>query len=329
LPEDCKPIGDLYNREGLHRKRNPLIYQQPLLLINQACTKFLFSDFDVLFQHDFQSISAPKQEESELLFLTAVLSSPLAQYLLFHATANIGIERDVARLEEILELPFPLPEDTTDPERSQSLLQSCADQLRTLRVELQKPRNFLKREALVQIAQDELYRLVCDYFEICEWELHLIQDTVGLFRPSSTPASLSSENLLTAQPSEPTNRKEYADEFVRTFRGWSTTNRHLWAEASVSTRMGLVLMTFGIDDNARKYAESPAEDRVTHVLDSIRKTTTGNGTLFSRLRGFVFYESDRVHILKPLNRRHWTRTAALNDCDEILTRMMEENGWGD
>jgi len=47
-----------------------------------------------LFQDDFQSICGPKADEGELLFLTAVLASPLAQYLLFHTTANIGIERD-------------------------------------------------------------------------------------------------------------------------------------------------------------------------------------------------------------------------------------------
>ena len=51
------------------------------------------------------------------------------------------------------------------------------------------------------------------------------------------------------------------------------------------------------------------------------------GTVFRKLRGFAYYEADRVHLLKPLARRHWTRTAALNDADEILTRMMEEGGW--
>lgn len=329
LRGDTKPIGKLYQARGLDRKRNPLLFKSPLLLINKACTKFLYSDFDVLFQDDFQSICAPKHEEDELLFLTAVLSTPLTQYLLFHTTANIGIERDIARLEEILELPFPLPEDMKDPERSNSILHSCAHRLRTLRTDLEKPKNFLKRDTLVQDAQHQIYRFVCDYFEICEWEQRLIQDTVELFRPSSTPASLTSDKLLTAKPSKRAHRKEYADELVKTFRGWSRTNRHLWVQGSVGAKIGLALMTFGVGDNAKKYAESPAEDRITQALDSIRKTTAQSGVLFSRLRGFVLYEPDRVHIIKPLNRRHWTRTAALNDADEILTRMMEENGWGD
>jgi hypothetical protein len=115
---------------------------------------------------------------------------------------------------------------------------------------------------------------------------------------------------------------------VKTFCGWSRAKHNLWAEGSVANKIGLALVTFGFGDKAQKYKESPAEDRVAQVLDDIRKTTARDaGAMFHRLRGFALYESDRVHILKPLNRRHWTRTAALNDADEILTRMMEEGGW--
>ena len=329
LKENCSPIGNRHRHEGLHRKRSPLIYKAPLLLINKACTKFLFSDFDVLFQDDFQSISAPKHEEDELLFLTAILSSPLTQYLLFHTTANIGIERDIARLEEILELPFPLPEDMPDLKRSQAILHSCAQRLKKLRADLQKSNNLLRQTVMVQDAQHELYELICQYFEISDWERDLIKDTVEIFRPSSTPTSLESDKLITAKLSTPLHRKEYAQTLVKTFRGWSRTKRHLWSEGSVANDIGLALITFGVGDKAKPYGEVSFEDRVTQALDSIRKTTSRDGTVFSRLRGFALYEPDRVHILKPLNRRHWTRTAALNDADEILARMMEEDGWRD
>jgi N-6 DNA Methylase len=329
LKENCSRIGTRYKDEGLHRSRSPLIYKHPLLLINKACTKFLFSDFDVLFQDDFQSISAPKAEEDELLFLTAVLSSPLTQYLLFHTTANIGIERDIARLEEILELPFPLPEDMRDPKRSQAILHSSAQRLRKLRNDLQKPGNLLKQPSVVENAQGELYEFICEYFEISDWERYLIKDTVEIFRPSSTPSSFESDKLITAGVSTLAHRKEYAQTLVKTFRGWTRTKRHLWAEGNVANKIGLALITFGVGDKAKSYFEAPLEDRVTQALESIRKTTARNGAVFSRLRGFALYEPDRVHILKPLNRRHWTRTAALNDADEILTRMMEEDGWRD
>jgi Eco57I restriction-modification methylase len=329
LQENCTEIGDLYRDEGLHRDRSPLLYKHPLLLINKACTKFLFSDFDVLFRDDFQSICAPPHEEDELLFLTAVLSSPLTQYLLFHTTANIGIERDIARLEEILELPFPLPEDTLDPRRSEKILRSCAQRLRKLHKDLQKQENLLRRDSLIQDARAELYKHVCDYFEICEWEQQLIKDTVEIFRPSSTPSSLESDTLFTARPSVPEHRSAYAETLVKTFRDWSSAKRHLCTSTSIAEEFGLSLITLSICDKAKPYIESFSDGRVGRALESIQKSSAKHGALFSRLRGFVLYEPDRVHILKPLNLRHWTRTAALNDADEILARMMEEDGWHD
>jgi hypothetical protein len=325
LKENCRRIGNLYRDTGLHRPRSPLIYKPPLVLINKGCTKFLFASFPVLFQDDFQSICAPKHEEDELLFLTAVLSSPLAQYLLFHTTANIGIERDIARLEEILDLPFPLPEDMPRPKESERIMRAVAERVRTVDAELQQPENLLKREPLLQGARDDLYRLICRYYEISEWEQDLISDCVDIFRPSSTPPSLDSENLLTARLSTPRQRKEYADTLVKTFRHWSRTKQHLWAATTLEA--GLAVTTLGIGPEAQPYVESSAEQSVVDVLSNIRKALPEDGVQFSKLRGFVLYEPDRVHILKPLSRRHWTRTAALNDADDILGRMMEEDGW--
>jgi hypothetical protein len=97
----------------------------------------------------------------------------------------------------------------------------------------------------------------------------------------------------------------------------------------ISSRSGLALITLFVSDKPMQYAETESDDRLSDVLASIRKTSAQNGAQFGRLRGFILYEPDRVHILKPLTRRHWTNTAALNDADEILARMMEEDGWRD
>jgi len=324
----CTKIGNQFN-SGLHRKRSPLIYKSPLLLINQACTKFLFSDFDVLFQHDFQSICAPKHEEAELLFLTAVLASPLTQYLLFHTTANIGIERDKALLEEILALPFPLPEEMPDKEHSRAIIDECAVLLRDLKRVLVKPESLLKRTGLVQQAKRKLNKLVYDYFGVCSWERYLIEDTAKMFRPSSTPGSLDSDRLLTAQTSKPDDRKAYAATLASTFYGWTRTKRRLWTTSCVAPKLGLALVSFGVSGRGKPYKESEAETQVEELLDRIRKSCAHTAGTIHYLRGFAFYEESTVHLIKPLSRRYWTRTAALNDADEILSHMMEEDGWRD
>ena len=299
-----------------------------MVLINKACTKFLFSDFNVLFQDDFQSISGPITDETELLFLAAVLASPLAKYLLFHTTANMGIERPIARLEELLDLPFPLPEDMPNQDCSQAIIEKCAALLRSLRQELLPSRSLLEHTSLIQQTEQMLNTLVYDYFSVCDWERYLIDDTVNVFSTSSIPPSLDSEKLLTAKPSTPDNREEYAATLVSTFRGWSRTKSPLWTQSCIAPTLGLAFVTFGVGGRARKYKETTAEKQVEELLDRIRKSTTQSEGVIRYLRGFSFYEDTMVHLLKPLSRRYWTRTAALNDADEILSHMMEEEGWG-
>jgi len=329
LQENCHPIGQLYKDKGLDCTRNALIYKAPLLLINKACKKFLYSDFDVLFQDDFQSICAPRDEEQELLFLTAVFASPLTQYLLFHTTANIGIERPIVRVEEMLELPFPLPEDTPHPDKSRQIVGKCAECLHDLRRELAKKKNLLCREALVRAAKTKLDAWVFDYYEFCDWERQLVADTIDIFRPSSTPGSLDSDKLYTAAQSKESHRKAYALTITKTFGGWSRTKKHLWAKGCTATKSNLAVVTLGLGNSPKDYTESKMEGRVEKILVAIRKNAAHDSSVvFQCLRGFAYYEPDRVHILKPLNLRHWTRTAALNDADEILRRMIEEGGWG-
>lgn len=321
------PKGYGRREEFLRRTVAPELCRPPLVVVNKALTKASFSDHPIVFQDDFQAFAGPDDDDELLLFLTAYLNTDLAQYLIFHTSANIGIERDIVRLEEILSLPFPLPKDTRDPERREEIIASCAQMLR---------QQYNAHGEAVLHSQDsfdatrrESTKLVHEYFDICEWERHLIEDTVKIFRPSSTPGSLDSTKLITVQPSTGAHRKTYAETLIKTFRGWTRTGKHLWAEGSVADRLGLAFITFGIADRAKKYEESLAEKRVSRLLDDIRSATSEDwGVIFHRLRGFVYYERNRVHILKPLNRRHWTRTAALNDADEILTHMMEEDGWG-
>jgi hypothetical protein len=198
-----------------------------------------------------------------------------------------------------------------------------------LQSDLRDDRNLLRRDTLVSEARATLYRHVGDYFGLCEWEQELIADTVEIFRPSSTPGSFDSDKLLTARPSTRSDRKAYGDSLVRTFGAWTHGKMTLWTQGHLAAKSGLALLTFGTGGKAREYSEDEATAEVERIICGIRESAAHDGgTTFRKLRGFAYYEPDRVHLLKPLALRHWTRTAALNDADEILVRMMEEGGWG-
>ena len=64
------------------------------------------------------------------------------------------------------------------------------------------------------------------------------------------------------------------------------------------------------------------------ALERIRdayKTQLGSVEL---LRGVKVFEEERLFLFKPLHQRFWTRTAALNDADEIVASVLTSSGKG-
>ena len=86
----------------------------------------------------------------------------------------------------------------------------------------------------------------------------------------------------------------------------------------VNRRSGLGLLTLCRTEKRGDFTEKQASDDFEMTLLQIQNATgrRAGGVLYAR--GFSLFERDRLHILKPLTLRHWTRTAALNDADALM-----------
>ena len=60
---------------------------------------------------------------------------------------------------------------------------------------------------------------------------------------------------------------------------------------------------------------------LVHVLRRIRDALAVDGGSLSALREVMVFEGDRLYILKPAARIHWTATAALNDADALAATL--------
>jgi Eco57I restriction-modification methylase len=60
----------------------------------------------------------PAEDESRAKILTAVLNSSLAAWYYFHTSANVGADRSLMHEEQLLDLPFPMPEETPAPAKA-------------------------------------------------------------------------------------------------------------------------------------------------------------------------------------------------------------------
>lgn len=323
FPDDARAIGPEPKR--LHRIRNAAIYKPPMVLVSQGFGKAAFCDFPVLFQHSLQSIAAKKKGDEDLLrFLAAVVMSSLAKYFLFHTAANWGSERDKVHLTELLRLPFPLPESCRDQARAERIVADVAKRVREAHKCIAKaPLNLTEREAEVSAAKQEIEPLVFEYFGVTATEKILIEDTVTWFIPSSTPGTLDGD-IPTLDDSGVEERTAYANQLCQTINTWGRGKGQLLsARGCIAEDLGLSLLVLTKGKTKTEYTEAAAPAEVATAIAAIEQAITEEGHKLAYARGFTLYEPNRAYVLKPLARRHWTRTAALNDADAMLAARLE------
>ena len=323
FPEDARPIGPEPKR--LHRIRNAAIYKPPMVLVTQGFGKAAFCDYPVLFQDSLQSIAAKKKGDDDLLrFLAAVITSSFAKYFLFHTAANWGSERDKVHLTELLRLPFPLPEDCRDKARAECIVADVVKRIREAHKRIAKaPLDLNAREAEVVAAKRGIEPRVFEYFGVTATERILIEDTVKLFIPSSTPGRLDGE-IPTLDDSNEKERTEYANQLCQTINTWGRGKGQLLsARGCIAEEIGLSLLVLTKGKTKAGYTEAVAPDEVAKAITGIGKAITVEHRKLAYARGFTLFEPNRAYVLKPLARRHWTRTAALNDADAMFAAMLE------
>lgn len=322
---DCKAVGAGWSE--LRRLPDRTVFASPMAVFSQGFSRVAFSDFDVLFQDSLQSISGPKEDHDLLAFLVGCLQSPLASYFEFHTASYWGIERDKVSLFEVLRMPFPLPEEAPDPSAARDAVRRAAGVLGRLRKRLEGPPQ--DRASLLANARDELALLVWQYYDVDEFESILIEDTVRRIIPSSTPHP-GATILPTLKSSVPQERKEYVELLCRVLNEWGRSSRQKTSGRTVvSSNSDLAIVTLSKGDRKEAYKEESAQAALDESLAHVRSLLRESQGSVAYMRNLKVFDGACLHIVKPLAFRHWMKSTALNDADEIASAVLSGGRHGD
>lgn len=245
------------------------------------------------------------------------------QYQAFHSGSSNGIGRDKLHLYESLNLPFPLPDDELAPANADEIIRQVARIFRE--VERANDNSPVRDSELANEAWTEIQPLVEEYFSVTEAEKILIDDTLNLNQPSIHRPNLDAPIPSLAFP-EPFDRKRYAETLCDVLN--RRVRKHgirISAQGRVSEKLNLILLTVVFSHERKPYSEVSGDDQLWTALDQVSKAAQTYNRSFSYLRGFSYFESDRLRILKPASMRNWCRTAALNDADAIFEHLARQN----
>lgn len=321
LDTDCKPIEDRFNL--LRRAPDNTIFLGPHVLMTKGM-RVAYADFDVAFRHSIHAFHGSKEDADLLRFLAVVLDSPLARYYLFHTAPSWGAERSEAYLEDVLRVPFPLPGTEMAPQDAEEIIKEISGQMRGLESRLQTS-IIQDRRGITDAVRDNLRRLVYRYYDIDPLEQVLIEDTLDIFVKSATP-NRGTYPIPTIMPSTPAERENYRSLLLEQLNGWgSRSGYRVVGEVMESEKAGLgiaVLKRLDAKRPGQPFSSKDTTEAISEAMARIRSLTTRRVGSLNFARGLKLFDGETLYISKPLARRFWTRTAALNDADEIAAAVL-------
>jgi hypothetical protein len=300
--------------------RNTSIFQAPHVLVAHGFSRIAFADFDVSFRHALRGIHGPSEDRDLLIFLAAYLRSDLARYFIFHTSSNWGVSRAEVHVEELLRLPFPLPDQMQNPKRCKAIVGEIAAAV--TKATNEASRDFADREEIVRHTQDYVNKLIEEYFDIDDIEQLLITDTAKIIIPSVRP-SRGKPDVPTIKQSTNTLRASYVSLLCNRLNGWAKQAYLVHGKAVADSSIGVGMVVL----EKIKRGESPlhlsvSDGELLKVIDNLQRIVAeGHGT-FEVVRGLKVFHKNQLYITKPLGQRFWTKTAALNDADEIAATIL-------
>lgn len=297
------------------------VFNAPHVLVTKGLN-VAFADFSVAFRHAVRGIQGPIEDRSLLIFLAAYLRSPLARYFLFHTSGRWGIERAEVEVAELLRTPFPLPDQTECPDRAKEAVKKIAQKVEAFSLRVVGILD--DRRQLADDLQAECDALVYDYFGVGDVERALIEDTVSISMQSILPPRASTK-LQTLRESSTTYRMKYTDVLCETLNDWTQGGAYritAQVQSSSGSGMAAVILSRTKSDQAFLEPLNPEIDGLLVLLTRLQRTFDTDIGSVELLRGLKVFDGDSLYLFKSLDQRFWTRTAALNDADEIATTVL-------
>jgi type I restriction-modification system DNA methylase subunit len=313
-----------FSFDKLYYSPEKVVFEPPMVIISKGFSKKLFCDFPIVFNNTFQSIvysdSNSNKDAKLLMFLSAVLNSKLADYYFFHVPANLGVERNQVFVNEIGLLPFPLPQNTYDPKRSQKIIDLVADLMIKCKKSIEN--NFIGRKNKTQDAMKQIEPFIYEYYAISKREEMLIEDTINIFKKSMMPTT-TSKIVPTIKESTFQQRKEYIDILCEILNSWAKRSPFkVSGKTEYSNKQGTSVVTLWKSRKFESYKENHTSDELQAVLENIQQALSENKGRFEYRRNLKTFIGNNLYILKPLAQRNWTKTAAINDADEIAAKIL-------
>lgn len=308
------------------RPRNPEIYTGPLALIHKSkCEAAFFDKGFVAYRNKITGIAGQPGQENLLKWLVAYINSPLAKYYHFLTSTSWAVERGTIIHDEYKQMPFLVPSE------DEPLFKAVLERFDRI-LELDKGRGslFIDVDFLIKEQETFIADLVFDLYGLSEVERQLVRDIVNYeieFFYWAKRKNRKLDDSLAKSVRRPDSKMliEYAQTFVETVNALlkyqnQTLNAVVYQDGLPLSAVGFQLVK-SVDAQKVQLVESSSILRKTlRDLDKLLLTQRAS-TLYMR-RHVRIYDGPWLYLVRPSERRFWTRSQALADADSFIMELL-------
>ena len=277
-----------------------------------------YTEAPFTFQHAIQAITVPDADRESAKILAALLNSKLLFWYAFHSTSSIGSERPEVHQDQLLDLPFPAPEETPEPQRSHKAAKGLIDLIDGAPGKLNGP---MQSPDVLDRMLDEVDRLAYDYFTLTEWEISVVEETWEYVVPALQPRPSASLRIWERPSAD--KRREYAQVLTSSLDDWTETDSRV-SVALVASNQDLAVLRLRLCSTKDWVEYTEESNEIGKLLADIARESNielpGNIHQVSNLR---MYAGDDMYMVKPNSMRFWMCTAAQDDAEKVVVDIEE------
>ena len=294
-----------------YRKNNEHLFSPPFVIFKEgqhdteiACS--LYNQNSYCTTGAF-IINTTNEKLDEKKFLVSYLNSDLAKYILFLTASSWGIERERVLLNELLELPSPFSGVGSNVVKN---IATAFDKIVSLK------KSIICDNAKIEEQERYILNELIKHFSLSDREVTLIEDTMsfglGLFKDGHNSVgfkrTLQCENLAYAT---------ILCDDINTFLSSSSTRVYAQIyDVELNDPLNLVILHFGKEV---KGVEIKNISELRKQLQEIDKYTIQRKAPSIYVQKHIkYYDNDVVYLIKPNQKRFWTKTQAMEDASSLI-----------
>jgi hypothetical protein len=307
--DDLSKLGENAN----YRSHNGKIFNPPIVIIKEGqknkrfCASYI--PYKCVYPNALSGITTV-DDPKFLKALVAYLNSSFATYFLFLTCSSWGIEREHVQLAESLALPaipFTLSEES---------IKNIVNKIDEI-ISLKKNNPVLAKDT--SHIEKEIDEIIYDALGLSQKERYLIEDTLsyslGLFQEGE-----KSEAYHRPTTDELENYAKILCEDINDLLQRSETTVYATIfESEHYSPLNMVAIRFTTRTKPHALEKNSSREEITKRLKEINNYVYEKFSESVYFRKIVkYYNDDTVFIIKPNEKRFWSRSMAMSDADDII-----------